>query len=366
MSCCHQKPGGRERRLRRDSAGVSHVFVIAFTAVLAAGQLSIVQVSAELPRVQFDVALTVGCRDVTPASFAQINPDERLVEARFQISSLLLRGNEADLIEFLYVVDSPNQTMQVEDYLPKTTLSTDVVGSIGFDERQEKSRSLGLNISGELSEHVKANASGSQTKSKAERVQYEKLPPLELLSASGTMRRGTAAYFKMKPSARTSLEGAKEFVLILRVPAAWRGEYVRITCDAWGYERGVVKRLDEQKHCSRSEFYVALYAEGDIEAKQAAAAFVQRERQFRDVVAASREAIRQQRYPTPAHKLGVMFSVVQPKIPDAWFEQILRRPADATTLNRFARHLPEQVRDAAKEYQLAKRNLHKLNGAAAN
>ena len=316
---------------------------------------------ADAPRVQFDVAPTVGCRDVTPPEFAQINPDERLVEARFQISALMHLGNQDDLIEFLYVIDSPERTMQVEDYLPKTTLSTDVVGSMGIDRRDENTTTNGIKLEGEVADYLSGDLTRARTKTKGERVQYERLPPLELLSASGTMSRGAAAYFKLKPSQRTSLEGSKEFVLILRVPATWRGDYVRLRCDAIGYDRGVVRHLDETKHCGRGEFFVALYAEGDLQAKQAAAHMVESERSFRETVNASRKAISENRYKTPVHRLGSFLNVTQPDIPGAWFENILRNPAE-NDLQRYARHLPEDVRQTAQQYQTAKSKLHKLNG----
>jgi hypothetical protein len=208
---------------------------------------------------------------------------------------------------------------------------------------------------------VKANLTRARTKTNGERIQYERLPPLELLSASGTMHRGAAAYFKLKPSPRTSLEGSKDFVLILRVPAAWRGDFVRLQCDAIGYDRGVVRHLDESKHVGRGEFYVALYAEGDLQAKQAATQVVDCERYFREMVAASQQAIQNKRFPTPVHKLGSFLSVSQPQIPDEWFQNILRNPAE-DELQRYARHLPAGVRQSAEQYRLAKNKLQQLNG----
>ena len=341
--------------------GVASKCPIAVAAVLAGMALAASAAQADAPRVQFDVAPAVACRDVTPPEFSEVNPDERLVEARFQISALMHLGNEDDLVEFLYVIDSPQRTMQVEDYLPKTTLSTDVVGSLGVDRRNENTLTNGVKLDGDISDYVKANVSRARTKTTGERVQYERLPPLELLSASGTMNRGAAAYFKLKPSPRTSLEGAKDFVLILRVPAAWRGDCVRLQCNAIGYDRGVVRHLDETKHVGRGEFHVALYAEGDLQAKQAAARVVDSERQFREVVVARQRAISNNRFRTPVHKIGSLLNVAQPSIPDAWFENLLRNPAESD-LERYGRHLPEEVRTTAEQYRTAKAKLHKLNG----
>jgi hypothetical protein len=316
---------------------------------------------ADAPIVQFDVAPMVGCRDVTTASFMQSNPDERLVEARFLISSLIQRGEEKDLNEFVYFIDSPRQSMTVEDYLPKTTLATDVVGSVCVEERQDRTRTFGLSGVGEVTGDIKVTANANSATTNGERMQYERLPPLELVSASGTMRRGTAAYFKLKPSTRSSLEGSKEFVLILRVPAKWRGDYVRITCTALGTNRGMVRHLDEEVKCGRGEFSVALYAEGDMDAKQVAAMHVEREREFRSTVSASHKLIQKHQSPNPARKFGQWLSVVEPSPPDAWFETILRNPA-GENVDRYAKQLPANVRMAATSYQKSRQQLQKLSG----
>lgn len=339
---------------------VAKVFAHASCATVLWISSSLPSRAADAPLVQFDVAPLAGCRDVTPPSFTEMNPDERLIEAKFLISSLIQRGEEKDLSEFVYFIDSPTQTMMVEDYLPKTTLATDVVGSIGFDERTDRTRTFGLSGVGEITSEVKVTANANSATTTGERVQFERMPPLELLSASGTMRRGTAAYFKLKPSTRTSLEGAKEFVLILRVPAKWRGDFVRITCSALGTKRGMVRHLDEEVKCGRGEFFVALYAEGDMDAKAVAQVHVDRERDFRASVHTSQKLIRQQST-GPARKVGQWLAVVEPAPPDAWFETILRNPA-GENVDRYAKQLPTNVRMAATSYQKSRQQLQKLSG----
>ena len=76
--------------------------------------------SAAPPEVHFDVAPLSACRDVTSAEFAVANPGERLIEATVEVSSLLVTGRESDLDEYLIRCSSPNYTLRVEDYSPKT------------------------------------------------------------------------------------------------------------------------------------------------------------------------------------------------------------------------------------------------------
>ena len=100
------------------------------------------------PAVQFDVRSVVECRDVTTAEFAATNPDERLVEARFQVSTLIQHGNADDLIQYLYRIESRQGTAQVVDYQPKTTLATDIIGNLGIENKREDAKSLGVTVSG--------------------------------------------------------------------------------------------------------------------------------------------------------------------------------------------------------------------------
>ena len=47
---------------------------------------------ADSPHVQFDVVPTSVALDITDETFQQLNPDERLIETRLQISALMQRG----------------------------------------------------------------------------------------------------------------------------------------------------------------------------------------------------------------------------------------------------------------------------------
>src|SRR2546422_7722977 len=82
------------------------------------------------PRVEFDVATSVACRDVTTLEFAAAFPGERLMQATFSISSLVRRGREADLVEFFYRIESPNGTLRIIDHLPRQELTSPIVGPI--------------------------------------------------------------------------------------------------------------------------------------------------------------------------------------------------------------------------------------------
>src|SRR5512146_2818933 len=75
---------------------------------------------AEPPRVVFDMPYAISCRDVTPPEFATANPGDKLVEVKLGISSLLQAGKEKDLAQYFIRMETPQRTMQIHDFLPKT------------------------------------------------------------------------------------------------------------------------------------------------------------------------------------------------------------------------------------------------------
>ena len=318
------------------------------------------------PTVVFDASYMISCRDVTPKDFSQINPKEKLLEAKFQVSSLFPRGGEKDISQFLYHIENPHKCLKIVDYIPRTTLSTDVVGNFGVETSKERARSLEIGLSGTYDHFVNADASGSTNNKSTSSVRYEQLPHMELLAASGTMYRGTGAYFKLKPSKRTSLEGAKEFGLVLRVPKSWRGDYVRMVCEATAENDRLVSALEDDTYvCSRDYFVVALHAEGDEPSRRTAEALIRAELDFRQLSTAWKSELEKRSFHRFKHKFGRLLGVANPRIPNGWMETLIVSPT-GRELGAYADHLPVEVRQAAEDYLDAKRRMTKLNGRAVD
>jgi hypothetical protein len=229
--------------------------------------------AGEPPRVHFDMPFTIACRDVTPRDFAAAYPNQRLVEARFEISSLLLAGKEQDLTQIFVRIDSPERTVSVVDYLPKTLHESRLASPIGISKTDERNASIGINVAGkyEILTTLAANAGLGQKTTSC--VKYDLLPPLETVAASGTLLRGAGVFFKLKGSERRLLEGASEFALVLKVDRDWRTDHVRVLCTADGVQRGFVSSLDQSIRAGQREFAVALYLEGDEAARLTAEEF---------------------------------------------------------------------------------------------
>jgi hypothetical protein len=179
------------------------------------------------------------------------------------------------------------------------------------------------------------------------------------VTASGTIRHGRGVYFKWRPSRSGTLEGSKSFTVTFRVPTSWRGAHAKLACTALGIDRGVVRPLDERIVCGARRFVLALYLDGDTEAKSAAQRLVRAETDFWKIVSASRNEIERRSRPTLVHRFGVLFDVVRPVIPEDWTQQLIYGP-QAEALQNIAKRLPPEVRQAAAEYDLARRELRGL------
>ena len=223
--------------------------------------------AAETLRVHFDMPFTIACRDVTPPEFAAANPSHKLVEARFEISTLLLAGQERELAQLFIRIDSPERTVSVVDYLPKTLHESRHAKPIGITKTDEKNASIGINFSGKYEIFTSAGANAGLGQKSTSCVKYDLLPPLETVASSGTLLRGAGVFFKLKGNERRLLEGATQFALVLRVPLDWRVDRFRVHCEATAVERGFVSSFDQTVRVGQRDFFAALYLAGDEQAR---------------------------------------------------------------------------------------------------
>jgi len=222
-------------------------------------------------RVAFDVSYTVECRDVTPDEFAENNPNSKIVEAVFQISALLREGEESDVEELMYVVWSPEKRMRVADFEPKTQVTSPVADKIEVLDAAEDATLLDAAIKAQINPpgglQFMPTAGASKTKKQNLQQKYSRLPPKQLLIASGTTNREYGVFFKLKPSSQESLEGQREFVCLFVVPRPWSGDYVYVECRATARSESARNALPRS---GAKRVLVGLHLQGDQEAKAAA------------------------------------------------------------------------------------------------
>lgn len=239
---------------------VSMVLLVGFMAIQTAG-------SAE-PKVVFDIPSKVECIDVTPHKCAAAHPTLKVIEARFRISASFIEGKESSTADFVYMISSPEMRLKVLSFLPNTTLESSTAEDlIEVTDSTENSDSgtgevkVGYSI-------LNLGTSKNATSKKTESNHYQKVAPKNLVLASGTINRGHGVLYKLKPSNESSLEGAKEFVLLCVVPKEWRGDWCSVVCSA---------RVNRKTAVSTSvaisgieQAHVGLYLAGDRHASRLA------------------------------------------------------------------------------------------------
>lgn len=232
---------------------------------------------AAAPRVSFDTPYTAECRDVTPEAFGEANPELRIIEARFRVSTRLLAGREADLDEVLIEIASTDERLTVVDFMPRTELDTDIAGEIEVVENRERTDSTNAGLGGTVGIEyglakaaVTPSAGGGNTRHSGAKESYKRIPPKQLLLASGTIDRGHGVFFKLKPSSNASLEGMREFACLFVVPCDWTSDSVQVTCAARSAKKGYFST--QGPSCGGGTFDVGLYLEGDADGRAAAVA----------------------------------------------------------------------------------------------
>ncbi|MEM7312476.1 MAG: hypothetical protein AAF497_04925 [Planctomycetota bacterium] len=289
--------------------------------------------------VSFDVSSVVACREVVDEAFQRDHPDLRLVQLEVEISALV-RGDAENLVETVYSLDAPERRVAVHDFLPRTSLVTDVVGNIEVQRSLDKGVDAQLSVSGDLGKFAGGNASLGGNRSRADSYRYQQLPPREMLSAAGTVARGAGVYFKLKPTAQSSLEGARKFIITLRVPQSWRADYLRANCHA---------TTRDGRRIGGSSYIVPLFMAGDATARELAHRLSEDERRLLSAAHAHRSVIRRVSHPTMAHELTLR----QPDIPADWLSRILTTLAlhEAAA---YERRLPIPIQAEVARYRNSK------------
>jgi hypothetical protein len=242
-------------------------FLVAATLLISA--FSTAPLIADNAQVIFDLPETIECRDVTPKDFAAAHPSLKVIEGKFRVSARIVVGVESDIVDFLYIVASPDRKMRFQDYLPNTTLEStavdnviEVTDTIENTDATDANARVGYKSSG-------FGISKNKGSKKTEATHSKQIAAKALVVASGTTGHEHGIFFKMRPSKGESLEGAKQFTFLATVPMAWRGDWCTISCAARAkgkvfFSRSVVAAAGVE------QTQVGMFLAGDSEAAKLA------------------------------------------------------------------------------------------------
>jgi len=231
--------------------------------------------------VEFDFGRTVECREVMASELDRglLGLDEKMIEMNLRVSVRLLSGKLDDVKEIRVEISDCDGLMRVHDFLPATRLESLLTDQIEWTKTTEKNKVLGASLGGEapvmLGEvvaHVTPSLNGSVGQRELITEKKQQLTPKHLVVSSGTVRQEHGVFFKMRASSQSSLEGVHELTIRFIVPRNWRGDAVRVSCQATGQQK--ILWLTQHKVWAHTIAPVALYLAGDSKARQAAERYV--------------------------------------------------------------------------------------------
>ncbi len=274
----------------------------------------------------------------------------KLVRVRIPVSTFLSPEFTGQVSEYVVEIDSPQQSMRVVDFWPKQELYSDVQGTVSVDNKYHKDSHFAFNVSGGYEPFVRGNANGEFNERIDSHQQYQRKPPMQLLTSAGSVRRGFGVFYKFRPGPVPQLEGQREVAILFEVPNQWRADLLQVSMHAVGQEGS-----GRPQTLGVNRLWMTLHQEGDQAAAAQAQRYVTQERALRTLAAASQKQIEEKALPTIWHKMGAALEVVEPKIPADYMTQILFGASPAKGLSQpyfdnGTNRLPVNVRVAILDY----------------
>ncbi len=310
---------------------------------------------AEEP-VRFDVPALVAV-DVVPV-LSDAGANEQLVEIVLPVSCWVDGENRDQLHEFRFDVHWNRSVYPLVDYSPRTLMQSPVDGVVAIERRTERNLTAGVDTKSPMIQlqpagHIEGGLKNSETTS------FGEIPQHEMLVASGTIQRGTGAFFRYHPSRQYALEGGREVCLRYSLPLAWRGGILRVVCTATGQKKLFAGLTEPVK--VEAAFVVPVYLRGDAGARDLAVEYVREEQRLRSLWAGHQQQLAVTRSrtwlasfpPVAARQSGN-------RLPASWVSDLIQSPLD-DQLERDRAALPAEIRMAAEDFVAARNRMVELS-----
>lgn len=325
-------------------ANVCFVSIISLTLSLSA------ICPAGEPPVKFDVPALVGVKEAIYADSSVPRGNEKIIQVVIPVSSEASSRDRGNVDEFRFDIFWNRNVYPIADYSPKTRTTSEIEGLISVEKSKDNNSGIGINLNSGYQDLLTGSAKADLSQRTGSKLRYQEVPQHEVLVASGTVQRGTGAFFRFHPSKRETLEGGRDLMVAYRVPVNWRGGLLKIECRANG-SRKVIGAWRDPIEESRS-FIVPIYLEGDDQARDAAVNFVRSEQNLRmnwD------QHVRQQSKPTGLFGLGAPQSNLN-RVPDQWMHYLIQSGSD-DYLEKYRPRLTFGLATAADEFVAARQGL---------
>ncbi len=274
---------------------------------------------ASFAAVQFDVQPLAPAVNLATESVPRQMPASRLVQIRFDVSTIVPPEFHGVFEEAMIKIVTRKPSVQVADYWPRTEMYSSITTPLSVAEDYERIRQASIQGAGGYPGIGTANGHAYFHDELKRDVHYQQQPPMQLLTAAGTIDRRSGVYFKLRSTPQAALEGSRTYMLTLEVPATWRGDVLEFHAVAYG--RKNAESNQSRKQIGEERFLIAVYNDGDLEAADYAMTFVQQQSKLRNVANQFASTIEKRAYPTPVHKLGQVLDIYEPSVPNDYLNQ---------------------------------------------
>lgn len=308
--------------------------------------------------VLFDVPAVLEAKEFrTENQFQSVN--HRIIAVTVPVTSEISPAEQGNIEAFRFDVFWNRNPYPISDYAPRTQTFSEIAGTIEVDQSSEKNSSYDLQIGGSYPPFATGTAHADGTNRETKNIRYNEVPQHEILVASGTVRRGTGAFFRFHPSRSETLEGGRDLLLTFKVPSSWRGGVIQVECTAIGSRRflGMKESFETQR-----AFIVPVYLASDEEAESSAMEFARREQKLRQTW--QRIKLKEQSNRSSSMGLNSFLKIStrqssQPTVPDDWVHALIQ--TSDQPLNSYRSRLPDELAEAADQFVRSRSSHLKLS-----
>ena len=221
------------------------------------------------PNVAFDFARSVACTTLDMPRRGGPHDDHKTVEARFQVSARIVAGSLEDVDEIEIEIRSLTSQLLVDSFSPATEMRSEFAHPVEQTTSVEKTSTVGGSLGGSVSLpagvalQVTPTIHGGTTHRRATTESATLVPPKTAAVVSGTLDAGHGAFFKIRRTSQTTLEGTHELAIRFSVPAEWQADLVLVRCRAKGTKTWLWLQQDRQWSATASAVALHLQGAGD-------------------------------------------------------------------------------------------------------
>jgi hypothetical protein len=306
--------------------------------------LSLVGYTTLADEIQFDLPPTAEAIPVLTESDGLTD----LVSIQLRLSSMIESAEVPRIDQWLVRCEPRDSELSVFDYAPRTETASDLATPIQIKKIEERTNSIGVALDGSYGPIAHGNVGVDQSNKNIDSIQFERIAPVQAVSAAGTINRGHGVYFKLRWTAQQVLEGEKTFSITLRVPRLWRGGLMDVSVTAQA-KRKSLGWDNEPKTLGAANFVVGIYRQGDGAAANLVQSLADAEQQLRQIARQHAGRNEPKSLPSMLRQVAVKLDLESTSPNTDWMWRLLADHADPH-IDKEISKLPMPIRIAVLDY----------------